>query len=339
MAPETEPRYRLLATVRLLAVQRAAAREELTAASRRHRDHYLGVAEDVAAHMLGADLGSWLPLAHAEHDNLLAALAFSLENDEGDRALQLASALAYYWYRVSHIADGRTLLARSRALAPPASPWRPRGLVADAWLASGARAKDAVAAAQAAVAACTGRGDELEGLAWLALATAHLTPTAPPDLSLVAAEQALGHASLFAHVGAGEGAALAEQLRGLAAFRGGDLPGAYAHLQRARETFRRLRGTLDAGWTLVQLAEVALALGDDEVARSAAADAVHDFRDRGDPRGLAASFAALGRAYGGLGEEERARQVLEEGLRLARSRDYAAEATALAEALHDLTAV
>jgi tetratricopeptide (TPR) repeat protein len=339
IVPSDQPLYRLLATMRLFAHEQSAAHGELAGASRRHRDRYLSIAEDVARHMLGSQLAAWLPIARAQHDDLLAALTWSLEIEDGEAALQLASALAYYWFRISQLADGRRLLGRALRLAPTTSSWRARGLVLDAWLACAAGAADAAGGARSAVGACADRGDELEGLAWLALAAALLTPAAPSAAALDESEQALSHAQLFAQLGEGEGDATAEAQRGLLARHRGELELAFEHLVRARQMFRTLRGTLDAGWTLVQLAEVALALGDHAIARSAGTDAVGDFRARGDARGVAASFAVLGRVYRALGDDQRAERLLTEGLRLARSHGYTPEAEALEHALEGRGAV
>ncbi len=321
--------YRLLATTRTLVGKLAAERGELDGACRRHRDHYLARGEQIAAGMLGAQLPESLSAAHAEHENLLAALRWSLAEGHGDAALQLASGLTYYWYRISYL-EGTPLLEEALALAPASSPWQVRGRVALAWLAVVARSAGAVALARAA-AASPPDGTESRGLALLVLASALLERPTVGAAELAEAEHALREAHLLIDRRTQpDGATTCEQLLGVACFRRGDLDDALRRLRRARQAHRSLRGTLDAGWALVQLAEVELALGDAEAARSTATDAVSDFQTRRDPRGLAASFTALGRAYRLLGDAERSDDLLGEAAQLAALHGYRSEAEAAA---------
>ncbi len=221
-------RYRLLETVRAFALERAGEEAQLEAAARRHRDHYLSLAEELAAHMLGPDLGDWLRRGALEDGNLLAALRWSLEADDPDTTLELASALAYYWYRTSYLIDGRPLLARALDAAGPDSRWWPRGLIARAWLDVAARASDAVEHAREAVDATEADEAELNGLALAALASAQLL-TGSSNKAAEAAERAM---RIFADLGHAEGAATAEQLIGVALYRRGELDRAFTRAPR-----------------------------------------------------------------------------------------------------------
>jgi len=75
--------------------------------------------------------------------------------------------------------------------------------------------------------------------------------------------------------------------------------------------------TLDAGYTLIDLARVRHAQGRFDDAVTVAGEALADFRRREDPRGVAGSLLRLGQAYAGLGQAERARPALEEAHALA----------------------
>ena len=81
---------------------------------------------------------------------------------------------------------------------------------------------------------------------------------------------------------------------------------------RARDRFRRLRVTLDAGYTLIDLARVRLAQRRFDEAVIVAGEALTDFRRREDPRGVAGALRCLGEGYAGLGQPERARPALDE---------------------------
>jgi tetratricopeptide (TPR) repeat protein len=124
----------------------------------------------------------------------------------------------------------------------------------------------------------------------------------------------------------------ADQQLGNLLFRAGDLDGAAALLLAARDRMRRLRGTLDAGWVLVELARVRLAQGRPACAIESAGHAVADFRRRDDPRGVAGAFVCLGTAHAALGERDRAQTFLDEALELCGRWGYPAEAREAEEA-------
>ena len=313
-------RYRLLWTVRTFALERARAASELEAAAERHRDHYVELGEQVWRHMIGPGLAAWLPRARAEQDNFRAALRWSLEQGHGDAALQLASALVGWWFRSGQLNEGLALLERALALAEESSPWRPRALMGRALLGPAVGVPDAAEATAAAVAACEGAESEL-----LAFALVFRAQTQIGEDRLDEAEAAIERARpIFAALAHPERHACGQWL-GVVRLRRGDLDGAREALVRAVEGYRRVRKPLDAGWSLVELAQVELAAGRVDEAERWATDAVRDFRQRGDPRGLAAAFTRLGRVHAARHDETRARLFLDEALELARRWEYQLE--------------
>ena len=92
------PRYRMLETVRQYALDRLHERGELQAARDRHLAHFVGVAEAAEPHLRGPDQDAWIRRIRAEHDNLIAALAWCCEG-AGDTqlGLRLAAATSFYW--------------------------------------------------------------------------------------------------------------------------------------------------------------------------------------------------------------------------------------------------
>ena len=324
-------RYRLLAVVRTFAEARAIGDGEMAAAVRRHREHYAGLAERIATHMLDGSLGEWLRVGTLEHDNLRAALRDALAEPETEPALQLASALAPFWFRIGHLREGRALLDQALARAAPGSAWRARGLLGRAWLADAEGAEDAVDAAGAALDAAE-PGSELRALA-LAQMAHHEIRGGDLDSSSGKLREAR---DIFERLGHVEGGALVEQLTGSSALRAGDVDRAITHLIASRDRYRELRASVDAGWTLVLLARAALIKGDLSLAHSAASDAVRDFRARGDQRGIAGSLACLGRVYIVSGDAGHAPTVLVESLRLSRAHGYAVEGADAKRALDSL---
>ena len=326
-------RYRLLQTVRAFAVAAAGA-EERADAARRHRDFFSALAEDVFVNMVGPGLPVWLSRAREEHESLRAALVWSLDRGDGEPALKLAAALARYWFRTGLVVDGRQLLGRALETARPGGVWWARALLEAARLAHAAGDPDRIGAARKAVAACEVEGDRECVAFGLSLLAENLAEAGEHDQ----AHAALGRArELFDASDSDEGLAHVDQILGNLLFFQRDLDGAEATLSRARDRMRRIRGRLDAGWILVELAGVLIAQGRPAEAIEPATQAVADFRRRGDARGLAGAFVSLGRAHALSGDAERGRALLSEALELSTRWGYAAQADAAALARTELS--
>jgi uncharacterized membrane protein YccC len=76
------------------------------------RAGFLALAKEAEPGLTGAQQQAWADRLEAEHDNLRAALSWSLEN-EPQRALQLAETLARFWEIRSHFLEGSRLLEAS----------------------------------------------------------------------------------------------------------------------------------------------------------------------------------------------------------------------------------
>ncbi len=313
-APEGT-RYRLLMTVRVFARERLSQAGEANDAALRHRRHYLALAEELDANMVESGLATWLPRGRREHENFHAALHWSLDRGDAEPAFAFAARLAMYWFRAGLIKDGRELVERTMRDADPAGPHWPRALLGRAMLANAAGAPDTLETASEAVRACEAARESsllVYALAWRADALVRANRLAEAQAQLARMR------ALAERVGSEEGIAFSDQVLGDLLHQAGDLEGAGRLLVRARDRFRTFRAPLDAGFTLVDLARVRLTQGRAREALDVAGDALADFRRREDPRGLAAAFACLGRAYALLGEHERARPLLEEAVALSR---------------------
>jgi len=113
-----EPRVGMLETIRDYALERLAEAGELEEACRRHATHYACFAEEAAEQLYGPVQLAALDRLEAEHDNLRAALTWSLDAAaEGDErpgiGLRLAWALTKFWYQHGHIIEGRRWLERA----------------------------------------------------------------------------------------------------------------------------------------------------------------------------------------------------------------------------------
>jgi predicted ATPase/DNA-binding SARP family transcriptional activator len=321
-------RYRLLQTVRAFVLRRAAGTREPASAARRHRDHFTALGEQLRRGLLEPkNLSAWLDLGHTEQDNLRAALFWSLEHADGEPALQLASSLCVYWYRTSQLNDGLELLGRALDLAPVDSRWRPRAVMSKAHLQLAAGIPDAATTASAAVAACEHADPELLGLALAALGQARAQ-----ERRFDEADAAICRAHrIFAELAFPEGLHFTDELLGVSRHLRGDLDGALHYLLRSRDGYFEMRGSAQAGWTHIHLARVQLALGLLDDAETSARTGIEEFRQRHDPRGIAAAFTCLGQTHTARNDPARARLFLDEAHTLARRWSYPLE-TADAEA-------
>ncbi len=121
-----EPRLAMLETIREYGQEKLDASGETESTRQAHALYYLSLAEDAEIEIGGARQAAWLERLEREHDNLRAALQWSLEQtaDEGSKAarnkeaaLRLGGALRNFWIVHGHISEGRNFL--DRALAAP----------------------------------------------------------------------------------------------------------------------------------------------------------------------------------------------------------------------------
>ncbi len=105
-------RYRMLETIRQYASNRLAESQEGVEVRRRHRAHYVKLAEKAEPRLSGADQPAWLARLGEDHDNLRTALDVSA-GDAADAvmAMRLAGALGRYWMLRGHWTEGRGLCA------------------------------------------------------------------------------------------------------------------------------------------------------------------------------------------------------------------------------------
>ena len=122
----SDPRYRLLETIRQYGFEKLAETSEGQVVRARHRDFYLGFAEDAEPRLQGPEQVAWLQRLEADHDNLRAALRWSLHRDETEASVPAGSALSLFWDTHGYVREGREWLdqlppahARERPASPP----------------------------------------------------------------------------------------------------------------------------------------------------------------------------------------------------------------------------
>jgi len=100
-------RYRLLETVRQYSRDRLLERSEGEPVRERHLDCFLALAEQAEPELHGPDQAEWLNRLEREHDNLRAALDWSLTSETGEEAaLRLVGALRMFWRTGNYFREG-----------------------------------------------------------------------------------------------------------------------------------------------------------------------------------------------------------------------------------------
>lgn len=82
----------MLETIRQYGFEKLTETPEGQAVRARHRDFYLGIAEDAESRFQGPEQVAWLKRLETDHDNLRAALRWSLDRDETEPALTSISS-------------------------------------------------------------------------------------------------------------------------------------------------------------------------------------------------------------------------------------------------------
>ena len=93
----SQPRYRILETIREFGTDRLADRGELAAALVQHATHFRAWAVEVEPLIRTSEQLVWIDRLADERDNLFAAIQHLVDIGDGDSAVELAGALAWFW--------------------------------------------------------------------------------------------------------------------------------------------------------------------------------------------------------------------------------------------------
>jgi predicted ATPase/class 3 adenylate cyclase len=103
----SETRYRMMETIRQYARDRLLESHEAETIRNRHLDFFMAFAEQVEPKLRGPEQMQWLDRLDLEHDNLRAALEWSLGEGRVEKGLRLGAALAWFWERCGYWREGR----------------------------------------------------------------------------------------------------------------------------------------------------------------------------------------------------------------------------------------
>jgi predicted ATPase/DNA-binding CsgD family transcriptional regulator len=205
---ESEDRYQFLDTMREFGAEHLRDAGQVRA---RHRDYYLGLAEQAAAGLTGAAQPDWLRRLAAETANLRVALDFSFSAPgEAAAGLRMTRLLLPYWMMTGQFTEGRRWHELAAAVSPAAGGTVTRS--GDA----GDGAADAAWAVYGGGVLAVQQGDFAAGGPLLATAAALAAQAGDEDLA--------------AHV---------TDARGILAFNSGDLVTAQAQYEAALAVYQR----------------------------------------------------------------------------------------------------
>ncbi|MEV4394968.1 BTAD domain-containing putative transcriptional regulator [Nonomuraea sp. NPDC049607] len=284
-----EPRYRLLETIREYGLDRLARRAEVAAARDRHARFFLRLAETADPSLRTSDQLRPLARLSAERDDLAAAIRWTAESGDAERAVRFGVALSWFWLLRDFPPESLDLLGRVLQVAGPADR-QARALVA---------AAHAMATTEAAV-------PEEADAAFdrIRTALAQVAPGAHPIVEM--ARLALGIAAKGDHVVPEDGTdrwsrSLALLVGGVLAMNTGHLDEARDALARALDGFEELGERWGLAMTLSALGSALIRSGEPATAPALAERATRYFRELGMPEHTMENevAAALHRAESG----------------------------------------
>ena len=145
---EGEVRYRMLELVRQYAYEKLEVSGVAEASCRRHAEFFLALSEEAEPGLWGPDQVVWLKRLEVEHDNMRAALSWSIERGEAGLGVRLAGALRWFWHGQGYYGEGRRWLEEALSRDGRASvAARVKALSAVGWLAMDEDDSDRVMAA------------------------------------------------------------------------------------------------------------------------------------------------------------------------------------------------
>ncbi len=114
-----EPRITMLATIREYALEMLEASGEELLIRWAHASYYVALAEEAEQALVGPQQALWLERLEREHDNLRAAMNWTLKQKGHDAerwielALRLGGALRRFWQMRGHLHEGQTFLVQA----------------------------------------------------------------------------------------------------------------------------------------------------------------------------------------------------------------------------------
>ncbi|HEY6406627.1 MAG TPA: tetratricopeptide repeat protein, partial [Ktedonobacteraceae bacterium] len=113
----TELRFVILETIREYGLERLSASGEMEMVRKSHASYFLAQVDRGNQDLSSSEYEAWLDQMEQEHDNLRAAMQWSLEQPEDRKeiALRLGGGLRSFWYNRGYLSEGLDFLERALA--------------------------------------------------------------------------------------------------------------------------------------------------------------------------------------------------------------------------------
>ncbi len=320
-------RYHLLETVRQYAWEALSESGEAESLQSQHVAFHAALADEAAAHFLSDDQAVWMQRLDREHDNLRAALRYTIDVGDTGTSLRMAAALGWFWIvrgnRTEALRWLESVLASAATLAGP-DPSRARSLVWAAKLAGAQGDSDhAVELFERALGEVRALGDQRE-VAWVlsdfgelerergdyGRTEAMLAEALTIRRELRAAALIDESLVLFRRLGDIHRIAHGLDILGMVARRQGQLQRARRLHEEALEILRQLGDKEGIGAALQRLALVVWTDGDAEYAVSLCREAITAYQQVYYPFGVADCLESLGEVSASRGQFELAARLL-----------------------------
>lgn len=249
-----EKRYRMLETIREFALEKLRGADNVKLVRIHHRDYFLAFAEWVNRQSF-PDRITWQRRLEVEHDNLQAALRWTLEQHESEIALAMCNALSVFWNEHGYWTESRIWFEQAIAASRQAQATAP---ISQAHLAQYGKALD-------------------ESGTYAIMQGDYVTGSAKLNEAL-AVESELGDK---------RGIASVLKSFGLLAWQLDDLKQAQSYYQESLALSRELGDKLNIAHRLSSLALVAKEQGEYSTAHALSQESAAYLRELGDKEGVA----------------------------------------------------
>jgi predicted ATPase/DNA-binding XRE family transcriptional regulator len=344
-----EERYRLLETIRQYARERLRESGQETPVRERHLKYFMSWAEEVEPKLRGSEQIPWMDRLETEHDNIRAALDWSLTGGDPQVGLRLADVMYWFWGPRAFLQEGFGTLKEFLARIPSEAKLP---AIAKALLAAGEFAwelgttEDVVSWYEQSLEYWRAQGDKwwtayaLDHLGWYYLylrdpfracsqfedATACARATGDRWIlafslkGLAAALERSDYSvarpileesiAIWRDVGATEGLADALNQLGTVAHGENDDERAMALYEESLALFRLIRSRANVEMVLLNLGCAVQGRGDNKRAMRLFREALIIAAESGHKKGIADNIRGVGGAAGGQNEPQRAARLL-----------------------------
>jgi predicted ATPase len=317
-----EARYYLLETIRQYAREKLTESGEGEQIRGRHLHYFLKLGERAEPELYGAQQVEWLHRLEDEHENLRAALEWSLREDI-PAGQQLAAALFWSWSLRGHLSEGYDWLERVLAVSSNSETVvRAKLLSGIGWLAAMLGYRERSIALSEESVDLFRRSADKDGLAF-SLLTIAFWAYRRSDYEQ-AAKLCEESRALYAEAGNTWGIRHAVGILGYNAEAQGNFDLAQKHYEESLALASELEDKDGIGWTYYLMGRLARLQGDTVRARKLLEEGLRFARETMSKPQIGWILTIMGQIAIGNGEYESARKYLEEGTEVYRKMGHQA---------------